>query len=139
MRQPILVTVGIVWVLGLVGPAAAEDAPAVQCPICRTANDQAAPYAGKATSTLMRGAVNVLFGWTELLIQPTEEVDQGGNLAIGIGKGVGYAMKRTAAGLGEVLTFWTPRGKERSVTLATDCPICMGKRPPPSRPSRDPG
>jgi putative exosortase-associated protein (TIGR04073 family) len=105
------------------------------CPICRQANNQQAPYAEKAGSTLVRGAINTAFGWTELLVQPTEEVNRGGNLATGVGKGIGLAIKRTALGLGELLTFWTPKGKEGHAILARDCPICFSTshQPPPSQ------
>ena len=97
------------------------------CPICGRANDQNASYPDKAGFTLLRGVTNTAFGWTELLVQPTEEAKNGGNLAVGIGKGIGQAVKRTALGLGELLTFWSPKGKEGYTTLTTDCPICMGR------------
>ena len=74
--------------------------------------------------TLVRGMTNTTFGWTELLTQPSAEVERGGNLATGIGRGVGYAMKRTAAGLGELFTFWVPKGTNGYPVLVEDCPIC---------------
>lgn len=119
---------------------AAEEPPAatpVVCPICRQANNRQAPYAEKAGSTLVRGAINAAFGWTELLVQPTEEVNHGGNLAVGVGKGIGFAIKRTALGFGELLTFWTPKDKEGNFTLAQDCPVCFSAtipRRPPAKP-----
>jgi putative exosortase-associated protein (TIGR04073 family) len=100
------------------------------CPICRGANNQSAAYAEKAGSTLMRGATNTAFGWTELLTQPTEEVKAGGNLLVGVGKGVNQAMRRTFLGVGELLTFWTPKGPKGYLTLNRDCPICMGRPSP---------
>ena len=122
------------WVLGLVlgvaRPALADDTPTT-CPICNVANDHAAPYPQKASSTLVRGALNTAFGWTELLVQPTQEVKEGGNFMTGIGKGVGFAAKRTVFGLGELLTFWTPKGRGGYLDLNKDCPVCMGRRPAP--------
>ena len=111
---------------------AEETSPApTVCPICRRANNRQAPYAEKAGSTLARGAINAAFGWTELLAQPTDEVNNGGNLAVGIGKGMGYAIKRTALGFGELLTFWTPKGRDGNFALAQDCPICSQHKPSP--------
>ena len=95
------------------------------CPICHTANNQTAPYAQKAGFTLVRGAANAALGWTELLVQPTAEVKNNGNLLMGLGKGVGFAITRTGAGIGELFTFWVPRSKEGYLSLTKDCPICL--------------
>lgn len=103
---------------------AAKPSAATTCPICGRVTDSAS-YADKAGNTLVRGASNTFFGWTELLRQPVQEVKAGGNAFIGIGKGVGEGVKRTFAGLGEVLTFWTPKTQDGYVQFATDCPICM--------------
>ena len=109
-------------------PAAATISPS-QCPICRHANNQQAPFAEKATSTLLRGATNTAFGWTELLTEPTAEVERTGNLAVGVGKGIGRAVTRTAAGIGELFTFWVPRGQDGYPSLTKDCPICTKPSP----------
>ena len=45
----------------------------------------------------------------------------------GIGKGVSEGLMRTLAGVGEVLTFWTPKVQDRYLYFATDCPVCMGR------------
>ena len=129
-------SVSLMLVLGalllVLAPSASAEPPKAKtvCPICGRANDQNAVYADKAGFTFLRGAANTAFGWTELLVQPTEEAKNGGNLAVGIGKGIGQAIKRTALGLGELLTFWSPKGKEGYTTLTTDCPICMGRASP---------
>jgi hypothetical protein len=127
--------------LGAVEPMlAAEEQPlksSTMCPICRQANNQQALYAEKAGSTLVRGALNTAFGWTELLVQPAEEVNRGGNVLSGVGKGIGLAVKRTALGFGELLTFWTPKGKEGQVILARDCPICFSSQQT-SQPAKQP-
>jgi putative exosortase-associated protein (TIGR04073 family) len=104
--------------------AAAEEAAARVCPVCsKTAAGDGASYSAKAGCTLVRGASNTLLGWTELLRQPAQEAKGGGNVLVGIGKGVGQGVVRTLAGVGELLTFWLPR----SPKLAADCPLCMGK------------
>ena len=120
------------WILGgllcvsLPSSAAAEEAPRPVCPICRNAaSNQTADYPTKATYTLVRGATNTLFGWTEVIRQPAEEVKAGGNLFMGIVKGIGQGVGRTVAGAGEILTFWTPKGKDGYVHFATDCPVCV--------------
>lgn len=127
MRQARWIIVSAVAWCSAGGVGQAEEAP-VTCPICRTANDQTRAYVQKASSTLVRGATNTAFGWTELLIQPTAEVERGGNLAVGIGKGLGYSVKRTAVGVGELFTWWLPKGKRGYLTLSHDCPICMRTR-----------
>lgn len=97
------------------------------CPICKyTANKEA--YSTKAGTTFVRGAANTMFGWTEFIRQPAQEVKSGGNVFSGIAKGFGEGMKRTASGIGEVLTFWTPKVNNEYVHFANDCPICMGRR-----------
>ena len=120
------------------GPAAASaeeqrpGAASYVCPICHLANNQDAPYGQKAGATLARGAANTAFGWTELLLQPTAEVKANGNLLMGLGKGVGFAITRTGAGLGELFTFWVPRGKDGYLSLTKTCPICLQPAPPAS-------
>ncbi len=103
----------------------AEEAAPRQCPICQAANNQAASYPQHAASTLVRGALNTMFGWTELLVRPASEVQGGSDLATGVGKGISYTLKRTGAGLGELVTFWMPRSKTAAAHPPTiDCPIC---------------
>lgn len=118
------------------GSAQAEEAkpqpdhPRAQCPICQFTTDKAS-YGQKAGGTLLRGATNVAFGWTELLVKPREEVKEGGNVVSGIGKGVSLAIGRSVSGLGELLTFWTPKGRNGYLRFSGDCPVCMGRYGPP--------
>ena len=94
--------------------AEATTAPAAArkvCPICGRANDENADYGTKAVSTLERGAANTLLGWTEMIRQPAQEAKAGGNVLTGIAHGVGSGVTRTLAGVGDVLTFWTPKTK----------------------------
>ncbi len=115
-------------VCGSPGSAMAEEGT-VTCPICSRANEASAAYPTKAVATLGRGAANALLGWTELIRQPAQEAKDGGNVLNGIGKGVGQGLMRTVAGIGEVLTFWTPKVNERYLRFSKDCPVCMGETP----------
>ena len=93
------------------------------CPICTSANNDRAPYAEKAGNTLVRGALNFGFGWTELILQPAQEAKSGGNIISGVGKGLSHSFSRTLGGLGELLTFWTPKWKDRYVHFSQNCPL----------------
>ncbi len=106
----------------------AQSTPAQMCPICGRTNDESASYPSKACRTLVRGAANTLLGWTEVIHQPAQKVKAGGNVFTGILQGIGQSAMRTLAGAGEVLTFWTPKLRDRYVHFATDCPVCMGRK-----------
>ena len=122
------VIVGVVILLGRPGQARAEESKKMVCPICGHATEGTVSYPTKAGKTLVRGAANTLLGWTELIRQPAQEAKAGGNVFMGIGKGVGEGVKRTLAGVGEILTFWTPKVQDHYVHFANDCPLCMGKQ-----------
>ncbi len=110
-------------------PVTAEEK--IVCPICLHADNEQADYPSKAGMTFVRGASNLLFGWTEVIREPAEEAKQGRNVrnvVVGMANGVGHGIARTAVGVGELLTFWTPKINNRYVRMATDCPICMGKQ-----------
>lgn len=123
-RMLIGLMLGGMVLLGFSGPVMAKEG---MCPVCSKASDESASYPAKAGYTLVRGAANTLLGWTELIRQPTTEVKNGGNVFVGLGKGVGQTVKRTLAGAGEVLTFWTPKVQGHYVHFAQDCPVCTGK------------
>ena len=95
------------------------------CQVCSKAGHDDTSYGAKAGTTLTRGAANTLFGWTELIRQPVNEVKAGGNLLTGIAKGLGESLKRTGGGVGEILTFWTPKVKDHYLAFSNDCPVCM--------------
>lgn len=105
-------------------PSAMADEQKI-CQVCSHAGRDEASYGAKAGTTLTRGAANTLFGWTELIRQPADEVKSGGNVFGGIAKGVGESVKRTLGGVGEILTFWTPKVNNHYIAFASDCPICM--------------
>jgi putative exosortase-associated protein (TIGR04073 family) len=114
-----------IWLLGTSSALAAEGAI---CKLCANATDEAATYPEKAGNTLVRGAANALFGWTELIRQPVAEVKGGGNVLVGMGKGLGETVRRTLGGAGEVLTFWTPKVQGSYLHFSQDCPVCMGRQ-----------
>jgi putative exosortase-associated protein (TIGR04073 family) len=126
-RRILAAAFALAALFGGAAPARAEEP--TTCPICSKASSQTVPYGEKAGSTLTRGAMNAALGWTEIISQPVHEVQNGGNVLVGIGKGIGQTFSRTAAGIGEVLTFWTPKVQNRYVGFATDCPICMKRTP----------
>ena len=132
-RRAAAAALGIAVVLSMSALARADERaePKTVCPICSKASDQSAAYSTKAGATLDRGTANAVLGWTELISQPVHEVRSGGNVFVGISKGVGQTVKRTLAGVGEVLTFWTPKVKDRYIEFATDCPVCTKQRQQP--------
>ena len=119
--------VGFAILLGSTSPARAEEDKHI-CPICAKAGNDTASYSAKAGTTLVRGSANTLLGWTELIRQPVEETKAGGNVLVGIGKGVGQGVVRTVEGIGELLTFWTPKVHDHYVHFSKDCPVCMGTK-----------
>ena len=125
IRYGIAVVVGLV-ILGAPGRSVSAAEQKV-CPICSKAADENASYPVKAGSVLVRGATNTLLGWTELIRQPVQEAKAGGNVLTGVAHGIGYGVTRTLAGVGEVLTFWTPKTKNGYIHFAKDCPLCEGK------------
>jgi putative exosortase-associated protein (TIGR04073 family) len=94
------------------------------CPIC---GQPSKDYGSKAGKTFARGALNALMGWTEMMRQPAVEAREGHNVVGGIGKGIRHSTQRTLAGIGELFTFWTPKGPDGYIEFANDCPICMGR------------
>ncbi|MBI4003934.1 MAG: hypothetical protein HY353_02835 [Candidatus Omnitrophica bacterium] len=104
-------------------PAAAAEPKARLCPICAKANDDQATYGEKAGNTLARGALNLGLGWTEMIRQPGKAAREGKNVFHGIANGIGFSARRTLRGLGELLTFWTPKVEGEYIHFSKDCPI----------------
>jgi len=129
MRTASRHVIGLLFIalLTLAGGSSASAEEAI-CPICQRAGNAGAPYGEKMGNTLVRGTANTLMGWTEIIRQPAEEAKKGGNVLAGLANGLGRSIQRTAAGIGEVLTFWTPKMNEEYVQFAQDCPICMGNK-----------
>ena len=128
-RRFVSAVIGAGLALGVAAPVTAEEKTV--CPICLHADNEQAAYSSKAGSTFVRGAANLLFGWTEIIREPAQEAREGRNVrnvVVGMANGVGHGIARTAVGVGELITFWTPKINNRYVHMATDCPICMGKK-----------
>jgi hypothetical protein len=119
MRRLVIVSL----IVAFVTPAAAAQPKARLCPICAKANDEQATYADKAGNTLARGALNFGLGWTELMRQPGKAAREGKNVFHGIANGIGFSTRRTLRGLGELLTFWTPKMGGEYIHFSKDCPI----------------
>jgi len=81
----------------------------------------------KTGSQFTRGLANVALSWLEMFRQPKEEIDNSGNVLVGVGEGVGHTFLRLAKGLGEMIVSPLPHAKDDS-RIATNCPICMGRR-----------
>ena len=97
------------------------------CPICHRAIREDTSYSEKTGHTLARGAANTLLGWTDLIRQPAQEARRGGNVFTGLAEGVGQSVTRTLGGVGDLLTFWTPKVQGRYLHFTHDCPVCAGK------------
>ena len=118
-------TISCLFQLGPAQPVMAKEGTI--CPICRRATHEDASYSEKAGHTLARGAANTLLGWTDLIRQPAQEARRGGNVFVGLAAGAGQSVTRTLSGVGDLLTFWTPKIQGRYVHFARDCPVCAGK------------
>ena len=121
--------VGMVGVIGLMvlaaGAVPAEAAG--DCGVCAKANDDSAGYLSHAGNTLVRGALNTGLGWFELFNQPSQASKHGENVGVGLVKGVGYTIRRTLKGAGEILTFWVPASGGKYLHVADNCPMEMNK------------
>ena len=113
-------------------PAAlASKGEGAVCPVCHRSmrQEEEVTYTSKASHTLVRGAANVLFGWTDLIRQPAVDVKQGGNVFSGLAHGLGQGLTRTVSGAADILTFWTPKVHDHYLHFTNDCPVCRGKLP----------
>ena len=68
-----------------------------------------ATYSDKAVGKLAFGLRNVLAGWTELFRDPIEAGKSGGNVLVGIGRGVWDAVGQTVGGAAHAVTFFIPQ------------------------------
>ena len=121
-------TLAALLVLSFIGfavPSFADDgskSSSSSCAICsRTTSNN---WGVKTGSQLARGVANAGGCWMELVHQPMKETKAGGNVLVGVGKGVGHTCLRLVKGAGEILTAPLPKAKDGS-QIATDCPTCM--------------
>ncbi len=107
--------------------SAAAGSGAVPCraetiSLCDAASSD--DYLTKASGQFLRGASNIGFCWLEMIHQPAIEArKEGGNLFVGIAKGVGHTALRVAKGLGDIATFVAPHQDEDGSFphVARDC------------------
>jgi putative exosortase-associated protein (TIGR04073 family) len=99
--------------------ALAASAYAADCNMCSNLKDSNSMNVMGAR--LCNGTCNALFGWSEIFFRPGMVASEGGNIVVGFFRGIGNAITRTAVGVVEVATFWTPGD---SVASISDCPIC---------------
>lgn len=79
-------------------------------------------YADNFADKFKRGVVNSLTGWLEIprkIIDTSKEENLLKGLTIGLAKGLGRGVKRTAAGLCETTTFIMPFPKQNYETIMT--------------------
>ena len=131
VRQALFMIFSSAILLSAASLVSAENAPSENrqavCPLCGRINNPQTDYPTKAGTTLLRGATNTLFGWTEIIRQPAQEAKAGGNVATGLYHGITQGVARTVGGAGEMLTFWMPKVQDKYLHFNKDCPLCMGK------------
>jgi putative exosortase-associated protein (TIGR04073 family) len=93
-----------------------------ECVFCR--NIKSDDITKAAGARLANGLCNATLGWSELFFRPGKVAAAGGNAVVGFFRGIGYALTRTAVGVVEVATFWTPG---TTIGALEDCPICAYK------------
>lgn len=97
---------------------------AAECAVCDMAASDS--YPTKTGGQLVRGVANTGGCWMELANQPMKEMKEGGNILIGMGKGVGHTCIRLVQGVGEIVTCPMPRAKDGKFTqIAHNCPMDM--------------
>ena len=118
MKRKLIAFAVVIGVIALSTPVFAAGS----CSVCNAAGSQS--YPTKTVGQLARGVANTGLGWVELVNQPVKEVKGGGNVLIGIGKGVGHTCLRMLQGVGEIITSPMPRAKGGKYTqIADGCPL----------------
>ncbi len=107
------VLVGLAGVL-IAFPAAGEAASAgggAKWTLSLTKDYTASPwthevgYGKRALGKLGFGVKNLLLGWTDLILEPKEASESGGNLLTGIGVGIKDAVENELGGAVHLITF----------------------------------
>ena len=62
-------------------------------------------YSKRALGKLGFGVKNLLLGWTDLIVEPKEASESGGNVLAGIGVGLKDAVENTLGGAVHLVTF----------------------------------
>lgn len=66
-------------------------------------------YRNQAVGKLGFGLKNLLLGWTDLITEPRETLDAGGNILTGLGVGLKDALENTLGGVVHTVTFFLPQ------------------------------
>ena len=66
-------------------------------------------YSKQAMGKLGFGLKNLLLGWTDLLMEPKEALDSGGNFFIGVGSGIKDTITNELGGALHTVTFFLPQ------------------------------
>lgn len=95
---------------------------AAECMVCKNlkSNNMTNVYGARIGNGLSNG----LLGWSEIFFRPGKVASEGGNPIVGFFRGLGNALTRTAGGVVEIVTFWTPGD---SVASMDTCPLCAYK------------
>lgn len=72
-----------------------------------SANDEDIPYLARIPYRIVRGAVNIGLGWTEILLRPIGE-HKTESFGEALATGAANGFYRTTAGIYEIVTFWVP-------------------------------
>ena len=62
-------------------------------------------YGKRALGKLGFGVKNILLGWTDLIVEPKEASESGGNVLTGIGMGIKDAIENELGGAVHIITF----------------------------------
>jgi hypothetical protein len=62
-------------------------------------------WANQAKGKLIFGLKNTLLGWTELVTEPKEALNEGGNFFVGVGQGLWNGVGQTVLGAAHAVTF----------------------------------
>ena len=130
MWRKLVIPLFVALVATASSPAAAEEQ--LVCPICDRLRKEHVGYGDKAGNMLARGTLNFTLGWTEMMIQPAQEVREGHHVLTGIAKGIQRSASRTLGGLAEMATFWMPKVNGAYTHLSDDCPLDVKKTTPPA-------
>ena len=109
---------GAVVALALVGTLAvapgigeASDAGGAKMTLSLTKDYTASPWttqmgwSNRAAGKFGFGLKNLLLGWTDLFVEPKKTADEGGNVLVGVGKGLVDGIGNEVGGILHLITF----------------------------------
>ena len=114
-RFGLLVVIGMLVAVPALGYAADMSSGKAPVTLSLTSDYTTSPWvsesgwANQAKGKFVFGAKNLLLGWTELITEPKEAVNSGGNFFVGLGKGVKNAVEDELGGAVHLVTFLVPQ------------------------------